>query len=332
MKVLASLLQQLNVGLIALDANLSVLEMNAEAEALLHLSARRARAQRFEDLLPLTCEWRARALDALRERRHLQLLEVTLGHEQVVDMRLLPLPADAAAAWLVEINAVTRRAQPSPPSGDSADQRALLRAVGHEVKNPLAGLRGAAQLLAREQLSTDGLELTELIEREVDRLSALIDRWGETEARTHFRRINLHEAMEHVHRLMAAELRGRVVIERDYDVSLASVRADLNRLIQALINLLRNADQAHATRIVLRTRLNDPGGRAHARLSVIDNGHGVPPALMPRIFEPLVTGRAEGLGLGLSIVSAVAQEHGGRVEVKSQPGATEFALVLPLAD
>lgn len=326
MTVLPGLLAELSVALLALDSSACVIDLNAEAEVLLNLSARRALQQPLLTLLPSGLQWTEHVASALAARRRLVLLEQPLNARVQLDLRLNPLPASAAAAWLVEIHARPLVA----PNDEAAKQRALLRAVGHEVKNPLGGLRGAAQLLAREALSADGRELTELIEREVDRLSALIDRWGETQTRTHLRQINLHEAMEHVHRLMAAELRGRVVLERDYDVSLPNCRADLNRLIQAMINLLRNADQAGASRILLRTRMNDANAPLHARLSIIDNGAGVPPALIPRIFEPLVTGRAEGLGLGLSIVSAVAHEHGGRVELNSQPGATEFALVLPL--
>ena len=318
-------LDELAVGVVALDANGCVLDLNLRAEALLNTSRKRARGQPLAAVLGAELKWRERLLKALLERHRVILLDQPFAQRRI-DVRLSPLPPAQRIAWLLEMSV-----RASDESTDDADkQRALLRAVGHEVKNPLGGMRGAAQLLARENLSEDGRELTQLIEREVDRLSALIDRWGETKACTHLRVINLHEAMEHVHRLMAAELRGRVAISRDYDVSLPSARADLNRLIQALINLLRNAEQAGASRIILRTRMEDAKVPASARLSVIDNGAGVPEELLPRIFEPLVTGRGEGLGLGLSIVSAVAHEHGGRVELNSQMGATEFALVLPL--
>jgi two-component system, NtrC family, nitrogen regulation sensor histidine kinase GlnL len=290
-------------ALIGLDADGRIGALNGVAESVLNVSARRAQGLPIERALSAEPVLAARVRAAFDSRQALRAFAEPWGRERV-DVSLLKLPASA----LPLIVLLELRVRPAPlPSDETERQRALLRAVGHEVKN----------------------QLTDLIAREVDRLSALIDRWGETSTPTHRRALNVHEPLEHVHRLLAAEMRGRVVIERDYDVSLPTIQADLNRLIQALINLLRNADQAGAKRIVLRSRPAPRGERAVC-LSVLDNGRGVPHSLRERIFEPLVTGRAEGLGLGLSIVSAVAAEHHGRIELNSRPGETEFTLTLPI--
>lgn len=215
---------------------------------------------------------------------------------------------------------------------DHEELRRLLREIGHEVRNPLAGIRGAAQLLASVDHGTERCELSALIVSEVDRLNALIDRWQSLSGPSHMRSINPHEALEHVFRLFAAEWRGRIQLKRDYDVSLPLLRADLNRLIQALINLLRNAAQAGARTVWLRSR---PGPRRRdgtrtVWIEVEDDGTGVPATLRARLFEPLATSRAEGSGLGLAIVAAVAAEHNGAVDFDSTAGCTRFRLLLPV--
>lgn len=229
-------------------------------------------------------------------------------------------------------------------------QRESLRNLAHEIKNPLGGLRGAAQLLESELTSAPLREYTNVIIAEADRLSALIDRLiapqGAPLSAGHF---NIHEVCERVYKLVHAEFGSQIEISRDYDASIPALRGDLSRLVQALLNIVRNAAQALIEqgntsseqadlqgKLVLRTRIGWQlvlamrPVRMGVIVSVIDNGPGVPHELHDKVFHPLVTGRAMGTGLGLSLAQEFVQQHGGLVEFDSHPGHTEFRLILPL--
>jgi two-component system nitrogen regulation sensor histidine kinase GlnL len=211
-----------------------------------------------------------------------------------------------------------------------------LRGLAHEVKNPLAGVRGAAQLLRRRVTESDQQHLAELIIAEADRLVALTDRLLRPGGKPHLSAVNLHELVERAFALINAEATPELDFQRDYDPSLPPFRGDADRLLQLLLNLLRNALQAAATRIGLRTRaergamLNGRPVRLAMRVDVIDNGSGVPEALRESLFLPLVSGRADGTGLGLAVAQEIAQEHGGQIMFTSNPGRTVFSLTLPL--
>ena len=222
----------------------------------------------------------------------------------------------------------------------------LLRNLAHEVKNPLGGIRGAAQLLALDAASREVTEYTTVIIHEVDRLQALVDRLlAPHQGAPAWALLNIHEVCERVRTLVLAEFAHGLEIRRDYDASLPSLLGDRERLIQALLNVVRNAAQALSeriaqgdARIVLRTRIARQvtlGGRRHRlaiQVEVEDNGPGVPQALRERIFQPLVSGRADGSGLGLTLAQTYVQQHGGIIECDSLPGQTRFTLLLPLAD
>ena len=222
----------------------------------------------------------------------------------------------------------------------------LLRNLAHEVKNPLGGIRGAAQLLALDAGSHEVTEYTDVIIHEVDRLQTLVDRLLVPHQGAPARApLNIHEVCERVRTLVLAEFPRGLEIRRDYDTSLPSLLGDRERLIQALLNIVRNAAQALAQRIaqgdaciVLRTRIARQatlGGQRYRlalRVEVEDNGPGVPPPLRERIFQPLVTGREGGSGLGLTLAQTFVQQHGGIIECDSLPGETRFTLLLPLAD
>jgi len=223
--------------------------------------------------------------------------------------------------------------------------RELVRNLAHEIRNPLGGIRGAAQLLQLELPGPELADYTRLIIAEADRLRALLDRLLEPHrAGGQPGQVNIHEICEHVRTLVQAEHPQGLALRRDYDASIPELHGDRAALVQALLNMLRNACQALAERIaagdaeiVLRTRVAHQvvlGHRQHRLalvLDVIDNGPGVPETLRERIFLPLVTGRADGTGLGLTLAQAIAQRHGGLVECDSRPGHTRFSLVLPLA-
>jgi len=210
-----------------------------------------------------------------------------------------------------------------------------LRGLAHEVKNPLAGVRGAAQLLSRRVEAPSLRELADLIIDESDRLTALVDRLLHAGVKARLARINIHEVLERVAALVEAEPDAPRV-QRDYDPSLPAIRADRDRLHQLLLNLLRNAIEADARQITLRTRLefgtrlNERLRRAVLRVEVVDDGRGVPADLRDSIFLPLVSGRADGSGLGLALAREIAIEHGAELSHSSRPGVTVFCLRLPL--
>jgi two-component system nitrogen regulation sensor histidine kinase GlnL len=222
-------------------------------------------------------------------------------------------------------------------------QQELLRNLAHEVKNPLGGLRGAAQLLEAELPEARLTEYTQVIISEADRLQALVDRLAAPQASPlQLELINIHAVCERVCALVQAEF-AHIDVERDYDASMPELRADMSRLVQALLNVVRNAAQIltqqsgqQLPHIVVRTRiarqviLQRKQHRMVVVISVIDNGPGVPDEIRDKVFHPLVTAREGGTGLGLSLAQDLLQQHGGLVEFDSRPGHTEFRLMLPL--
>jgi two-component system nitrogen regulation sensor histidine kinase GlnL len=258
-----------------------------------------------------------------------------------VDVSLTPLPGPPTGGVLLEIADTTG---PSRMTRDAAllvqqgGSRVMARQLAHEIKNPLGGLRGAAQLLERELPSQELREYTRVIIGEADRLCALVD--GLLGPARPMRRepVNVHEILDRVYRLARAEAPVGVAIERDYDPSLPPLPLDRDLLVQAMLNLARNAVQAlgERGRLTLRSRaltnatIGTGRHRVVASLQFEDDGPGVPPELGETIFYPLVTGRDGGTGLGLAVAQDIATRHGGIVEFESRPGRTVFSLLLPL--
>ncbi len=213
---------------------------------------------------------------------------------------------------------------------------ATLKGLAHELRNPLAGLKGAAQLLGRRVAPADR-ELVGLVGEEVSRLSGLVDRLLHPQAPVPHGPVNIHAVLERVLRLAESDAGWAVRLVRDYDPSLPELEGDADRLVQALWNLVRNAIQAGAGTVTLRTRaehglrLGEQAWPLALRLEVVDDGRGVPPGLADTLFLPLVTGHAEGTGLGLPLAQQVAREHGGSLGWRSRAGHTVFTLLLPLS-
>ena len=217
---------------------------------------------------------------------------------------------------------------------------AVVRGLAHEIRNPLGGLRGAAQLLERElaaRAAGDLAEYTGIIISEADRLSLLVDRLLMPEAPVRHEPVNLHRVTEHVCALVEAEAAPRVAIARDYDPSIPTLLGSFDQLVQAVLNVVRNAVQAGGDRIAIRTRVAHQahiGRRQHplaGRVDVIDNGPGVPPHLAESVFFPMVSGHAEGSGLGLPVAQSLIGRHGGIIEHGRDAGETRFSILLPLA-
>jgi two-component system nitrogen regulation sensor histidine kinase GlnL len=213
-----------------------------------------------------------------------------------------------------------------------------VRGLAHEIKNPLGGLRGAAQLLERELSDPSLKEYTGIIIGEADRLQTLVNRMLGPNTRPQRRSINIHQVVERVRTLAVAEAPPGVTIVRDYDPSIPDFMAEPDQLIQALLNIVRNALQAIGEQgeIILRTRSIRQATIGHhrhklaARLDIIDNGPGIPPDMMESIFFPMVTGRPDGTGLGLPIAQDLVNQHHGLIECHSEPGKTVFTLLLPI--
>ncbi|HBK47516.1 MAG TPA: PAS domain-containing sensor histidine kinase [Xanthomonadaceae bacterium] len=240
--------------------------------------------------------------------------------------------------WLLEAHPVDEFPALDPTHALPNALSAALKGLAHELRNPLAGLKGAAQLLARRAAHRDDedeRELIGLIGAEIERLNTLLERLlSPAPARPH-EGLNIHAVLERVLRLAESEGGWSVRLARDYDPSIPELLGDADRLTQAVWNLVRNAIQAGATTVTLRTRVEHGQrirDRVHAmslRLEIVDDGGGVPDELAEHLFLPLVSGRAEGSGLGLALAQQVAREHHGSLTYRSRPGHTVFTLLLP---
>lgn len=238
---------------------------------------------------------------------------------------------------LLEAHPVDEFPGEDPAKALSTALSASLKGLAHELRNPLSGLKGAAQLLGRRVDDPESRELVELIGAEVERLAQLVDRLLSPAPPRPHASLNIHAVLEQVLQLAEKEAGWALRLVRDYDPSLPELQGDPDRLVQAVWNLVRNAIQAGATQVALRTRAEFGvriGEHAHPlvlRMEIIDDGRGVPDELAGQIFLPLVSGRAEGSGLGLALAQQVAREHRGSLAYRSRPGHTVFTLLLPLA-
>lgn len=242
---------------------------------------------------------------------------------------------------LVELQQVDRQLRISREEHLLAQQnisRMLVKGLAHEIKNPLGGIRGAAQLLDFELENPELREYTQIIIQESDRLKSLMDKMLGPNKLSKKQSLNVHEVLERVRQLTFVEINNDILINADYDPSIPNLFADKNQLIQAFLNIIQNAVQAmqQVGEITLKTRIRRHMtiGRKHcklaAKIDVIDNGPGIKEELMNQIFYPMITGRAEGTGLGLSIAQSIINQHDGLIECQSAPGKTIFSIYLPV--
>jgi two-component system nitrogen regulation sensor histidine kinase GlnL len=269
-----------------------------------------------------------------------------IGSDSVL-VHMLVAPIEGSDRVLVEmlpIEQQTRQEREDRLMEQARANKELIRNLAHEIKNPLGGIRGAAQLLQMELPSKELNEYTQVIIREADRLQTLVDRLLEPHRKPHVvGNVNIHEVCERVRSLILAEFPQGLRVVRDYDTSLPEFRGDLEQLIQTVLNIAHNAAQALSERIeagdaqiTLRTRVarqvtfGQQRYRLALELHVIDNGPGIPPALQDRLFLPLVSGREGGSGLGLHLAQTFVQQHHGLIEFESEPGRTDFKILIPL--
>jgi two-component system nitrogen regulation sensor histidine kinase GlnL len=252
--------------------------------------------------------------------------------------------ADEIVIELLPLELQARQDREERLAEQALANKELIRNLAHEIKNPLGGIRGAAQLLEMEMESPDLTEYTQVIIHEADRLQSLVDRLLAPHRRPHVvGDVNIHEVFEHVRLLLSAEFPKGLTLVRDYDASLPEFRGDREQLIQTILNIAHNACQAlvdriaqgdacltFRTRVARQTTFGKQRYRLALELHVIDNGPGVPASIKDRIFYPLVSGREGGSGLGLTLAQTFVQQHHGLIECDSVPGHTDFKILIPL--
>jgi two-component system nitrogen regulation sensor histidine kinase GlnL len=340
------ILENLTYTVIMFDTDLRLDYINPAGEMLFAISVNRLKGQLATALLPADSHLLVAMQRGLESGHPFTEHEVPLllpgPREITVNYTVVPLKLSSGDyGLLVELQQVDRQLRILREEQQLAQQqtlRSLVRGLAHEIKNPLGGLRGAAQLLERE-LPNEGLkEYTQIIIGEADRLQNLVNRMLGPNSVPNKKPLNIHQVLEHVRQLVRVEAPEGIAIISNYDPSIPEIMADRDQLIQAILNIVRNAVQAIGTtgEIILRTRALRQftiGHRRHklvVRVDIIDNGPGIPEEMMETIFFPMVTGRAEGTGLGLSIAQSLVNQHGGLIQCESRPGRTDFRLLLPL--
>ncbi|RDS79631.1 PAS domain-containing sensor histidine kinase [Dyella monticola] len=320
--------EQLSTGLAVVDAQLRVQWINPALAEWLGLGLRHAQGQPLMGLLQ-DAGVAEQAARSLVEQRSVQCRGVMVPGGQGsarVDVSLQPIDS---GNLLVEVHVLAEATSTVSPLS------ATLRGFAHEVKNPLAGLRGAAQLLQRRLDDPHMQALAGMVIAEADRLAALANRLLHHDGAPRLGAVNLHLLLERLSELIEAEP-SPPRIRHDYDPSLPDVHGDADRLQQVMLNLVRNAIEAGAKTLTLRSRvehgvrLGERMFRSALRLDVIDDGPGVAVNVRDTLFEPLVSGRVDGTGLGLALSREIAHEHGGELRYASRPGETVFSLYLPL--
>jgi two-component system nitrogen regulation sensor histidine kinase GlnL len=344
----ADVLDALTTGVLLLGSGLEIEYANAAAQQLLGVSLNASRGRPWRDLLKGPDELDTLLHRALERCETCWQREVAIrptaptAEERVVDVIATPIvDGGDGKALIVEIADATQRQRISRETqllAQLGGSRLMIRQLAHEIKNPLGGLRGAAQLLERELKDTALREYTNVIIGEADRLANLVDSMLGPGRAPRRESLNLHELCEYVYHLLRSEAGTRVIVDRDYDPSLPTIALDRHLIIQAMLNLGRNALQAVGAqgRVTLRTRAltNASIGSVHYRLVASiefeDNGAGVPDALRDSLFYPLVTGRPDGTGLGLAIAQDLVTRHGGLIEFESAAARTVFTILLPI--
>jgi two-component system nitrogen regulation sensor histidine kinase GlnL len=338
-------LDALATAVIFIGRNLAVEYANGAAENLLKVSARVILGHRIEDVflqagqLVLAIEHAAQRQSSFTQ--HDLVLTASSGDRLEVSCTITPAEIGEFGGYLlefVETHQQLRIAREERLQDQTEASRSLIRNLAHEIKNPLGGLRGAAQLLERELDRPELTEYTQVIMKEADRLQSLMDRLLAPHRPAQPTPLNILEALERVRSLLQAEYPRDLTIVRDYDVSLPPVRADKEQIIQALLNVARNGAQAmkgqgqivFRTRVARQVTLARKLHRLGMMVQIVDDGPGISEELRDKIFFPLVSGREGGTGLGLTIAQNFIHQHGGLIEVESVPGRTCFSILLPL--
>jgi two-component system nitrogen regulation sensor histidine kinase GlnL len=328
------ILDNLSHAVMMFDADLKLDYINPAGEMLFAVSAKRLIGQKGETLFPTD----SRLLKAISKgvdsghsfTEHEVIITLPGQREVTVDYTITPLAKQLGqSGLLVEIQQMDRQIRIAREEHQLSQQqtfRTLVRGLAHEIKNPLGGLRGAAQLLERELPSEDLKEFTNIIIGEADRLQNLVDRILGPNTLPKKESLNIHQILEHIRQLVSVGISSDIHIITDYDPSIPDLTADRDQLIQAILNIVGNAVQAIGSKgeITLSTRsvrqftIGHVQHKLVCRIDIVDNGPGVPEDMLESIFLPMVTGRPEGTGLGLSISQSLINQHGGLIQCESQ--------------
>lgn len=341
------LLEHQTSALLVVSADLELLYLNPAAEALLGTSQEQALGHALGNCFHASsAAWKT--LEAVLKTQRLYTVRQVSWHlhsgkKVNVDYSVSPLPD---GNLLIEAQLLDRLVRISREEASTTAQettRNMVRGLAHEIKNPLGGIRGAAQLLAEELPEESLKDYTRIIIGEADRLRKLVDRMLGPYEPEESERVNIHEVTERAAAIIRAESGGLLDIKRDYDPSIPDIAGHPEQLFQAILNVVRNAWEAiedakmqEDGRITIRTRVQHKFtiGRFHhplvCRVDVIDNGPGVPPELLEEIFYPMISGRARGTGLGLTISQQLISQHFGLIDCESQPGNTCFSIYIPI--
>lgn len=345
--IFQSLLENMHSALILLNGELEIRYINQAGESLLKSSQYRCEGLHIDRILSENGKTPEGLLKAQKSEQPFSKRKTTFlirhAKEITVDYTVTPLPNNSDL--LLEIQPLDRAIKISKEEMLITSQelsRTLVRGLAHEIKNPLGGLRGAAQLLERELPNKELSEYTNIIIKEADRLRNLVDQMLGPNRILNMRALNIHEVLERVRKLLLAETQYDFNIRFDYDPSIPDIYGDNEQLIQALLNIARNALQVMResdtknAQLTLRTRIQRQftiGQDLHQlmlRIDIEDNGPGITPELKENLFFPMVTGRDKGTGLGLSIAQTIISQHKGLIKFDSEPGKTVFSIFLPL--
>jgi two-component system nitrogen regulation sensor histidine kinase GlnL len=337
-------LEHLATAVVLLDEESRIVYLNPSAEHLFDVSANNLRGVTIQQAFS-HCDHLSSAMQqAVQHNSSFIEHDLTLGTHThgKLHLRCAVTPLQFSGHYLMlEFHPMDRPlklAREEQMFDQTQANRMLLRNLAHEIKNPLGGIRGAAQLLEQE-LEKPGLrEYTQVIVQEADRLRSLMEKLLSPQSGSHTTALSIHEVLERVRSVLLAEMPEGLVIERDYDISLPALIGDKEQLIQVMLNIVRNAAQAmngHGL-IVLKTRIARQvtifkrRHRLALMIQIIDNGPGIPEELQDKIFYPLVSGSADGHGLGLTLAQDYVSQHSGSIEFDSEPGCTRFTVLLPL--
>lgn len=345
------LINHLDSAVLVVDQNLTVRYLNPAAEAFLQVSGRRCAGEPFQNYFNDTSE----SLDTFKRTirkegsftKREAIVQLSNLQRSSLDYSVSPAEFDSSPCLIIEMHGrdrLTRISREEDLISAQATTQALVRGMAHEIKNPLGGIRGSAQLLERMLDNPELKEFTDIIIDEVDRLRNLVDKMLGPNKLPERAETNIHEVLERVRSLILAESESNVKIRRDYDPSIPEFAADKEQMIQVVLNITRNAMQALMSErqtnfppeITLQTRtirqftIGHTKHRLVLHVSIIDNGPGIPDHIRESLFYPMVSGRAEGTGLGLSIAQSIVNQHQGIIECDSKPGQTQFSIYLPL--
>ncbi len=340
------ILEHLNEAVLLFDRQLKLTYINTSGEVLFADSARHLLGNSALELFKMVdSEQRLDLEQCLHMDEPLVDRELTLDiMNQSITVNFSATPVihnDLVTEVIVELQPLDRHLRISKEEQLISQQttvRMLVRGLAHEIKNPLGGLRGAAQLLDLELDDPELKEYTQIIIAESDRLQGLMDKMLGPNRLPNKALLNIHEVVERVRQLVHIEANGKLSVIQDYDPSIPDVYADKNQLIQAVLNIVRNAVQAMEgsgvltlkTRVCRQMTIGRKRNKLTAKIDIIDTGPGIDKEMMSKVFYPMITGRASGTGLGLSIAQSLINQHDGMIECDSQPGHTVFSIYLPL--